>query len=59
MQTTDAGKPICQKTSGSDSSYPHSHNSVIERSDLDRTINFLVKVLVQLDARKVAEISAF
>ncbi len=39
--------------------YLHSHNSVIERSDLDRTIDLLVKVLAQLDARKVAEISAF
>jgi putative aminopeptidase FrvX len=39
--------------------YLHAHNSVIERSDLDRTIDFLLKVLVQLDARKIAEISAF
>jgi endoglucanase len=39
--------------------YLHSHNSVIERSDLDRTIDFLVTVLAELDARKVAEISAF
>jgi putative aminopeptidase FrvX len=39
--------------------YLHAHNSVIERSDLDRTIDFLLKVLAQLDARKVAEISAF
>ncbi len=39
--------------------YLHSHNSMIQRSDLDRTIDFLVKALVQLDARKVAEISAF
>jgi endoglucanase len=39
--------------------YLHAHNSVIERSDLDRTIELLVKVLLQLDARKVAEISAF
>jgi endoglucanase len=39
--------------------YLHSHNSVIERSDLDRTIDLLVKVLAELDARKVAEISSF
>lgn len=39
--------------------YLHAHNSMIERSDLDRTIDFLLKALVQLDARKVAEISAF
>lgn len=39
--------------------YLHSHNSVIERTDLDRAIDLLMKALVQLDARKVAEISAF
>jgi putative aminopeptidase FrvX len=39
--------------------YLHSHNSVIERADLDRMIDLLVKVLAELDARKVAEISAF
>lgn len=39
--------------------YLHSHNSEIDRSDLDRTIDFLMKVLPQLDARRVAEISAF
>jgi putative aminopeptidase FrvX len=39
--------------------YLHSHNSMIQRSDLDRTIDLLLKALVQLDARKVAEISAF
>jgi endoglucanase len=39
--------------------YLHAHNSVIERSDLDRSIEFLVTMLPQLDARKVAEISAF
>jgi endoglucanase len=39
--------------------YLHSHNSVIDRSDLDHAIDLLTKLLVQLDARKVAEISAF
>jgi endoglucanase len=39
--------------------YLHAHNSVIERSDLDRTIELLVKVLPQLDARKVADLSRF
>jgi putative aminopeptidase FrvX len=39
--------------------YLPAHNSVIERSDLDRAIDLLVKVLTQLDARKVAEISRF
>jgi len=39
--------------------YLHSHNSVIERSDLDRAIDLLVKVLPQLDARTVAGIAAF
>ena len=39
--------------------YLHSHNSVIEYSDLNRTIDLLVKALAQLDARTVAGISAF
>ena len=39
--------------------YLHGHNSVIDGSDLDRTIDFMVKVMGQLDGRKVAEISAF
>jgi putative aminopeptidase FrvX len=39
--------------------YLHAHNSVIERSDLNRAIELLIEVLLQLDARKVAEISAF
>jgi endoglucanase len=39
--------------------YLHSHNSVIDRSDLDRAIDLLVKVLPQLDARTVARIAAF
>lgn len=39
--------------------YLHSHNSVIDRSDLDRAIDLLVKVLPQLDARAVAGIAAF
>ena len=39
--------------------YLHAHNSEIERADLDQAIDLLVKVLVQLDARKVAEIRNF
>ena len=39
--------------------YLHGHNSVIDGSDLDRAIDFMVKVLGQLDGRRVAEISAF
>jgi len=39
--------------------YLHSHNSMIERSDIDSTVDLLVKVLTRLDARTVAEISRF
>ena len=39
--------------------YLHSHNSMIERADLDRAIQLLVKVLPRLDAKTVAEISRF
>jgi putative aminopeptidase FrvX len=39
--------------------YLHTHNGVMDRSDLDRTIDLMVKVLPLLDARTVAEISRF
>jgi putative aminopeptidase FrvX len=39
--------------------YLHSHNSMIERSDIDSTVDLLVKVLTRLDAGTVAEISRF
>lgn len=39
--------------------YLHDHNSEIQRSDLDQSIDLLVKVLSQLDARRVAEIARF
>ena len=39
--------------------YLHSHNSMIERADVDRAIQLLVKVLPRLDAKTVAEISRF
>ena len=39
--------------------YLHSHNSIIERADLDRAIDLLVKLLPRLDSKTVAEISRF
>jgi putative aminopeptidase FrvX len=39
--------------------YLHSHNSVIERADLDRAIDLLVKILPRLDSKTVADISRF
>lgn len=39
--------------------YLHTHNSVIERNDLDRAVDLLVKVLSRLDASTAAEISKF
>ncbi|HEY7304399.1 MAG TPA: M20/M25/M40 family metallo-hydrolase [Bryobacteraceae bacterium] len=57
LQASGAGVPAANIAVAT--RYLHSHNSVIDRSDLDRTIDFLVKVLTQLDARKVAEIAAF
>ncbi len=39
--------------------YLHSHNSMIERRDLDSAVDLLVKLLPQVDARKVADISRF
>ena len=39
--------------------YLHSHNSMIERGDLDRAVDLLVKILPRLDAKTVSEISRF
>jgi putative aminopeptidase FrvX len=39
--------------------YLHSHNSMIERADLDRAIDLLVKILPRLDSKTVADISRF
>jgi putative aminopeptidase FrvX len=39
--------------------YLHSHNSMIQRSDLDQAITLLMKVLPQLNAATVKEISRF
>jgi endoglucanase len=39
--------------------YLHSHNSMLERRDLDQAISLLLKVLPALDSRKVKEISQF
>jgi len=39
--------------------YLHSHNSEIDRTDLDRAVDLLVKVLNLLDAKAVADMSRF
>jgi len=39
--------------------YLHSHNSMIERSDINSTVDLLVRALTQLDAHTMAEISQF
>ncbi len=57
LQAYDGGLPAANIAVAT--RYLHSHNSVIDRSDLDRTIDFLVKVLTQLDSQNVAAISAF
>lgn len=57
LQSYGAGLPAANLAVAT--RYLHSHNSVIDRSDVDRTIDLLLKLLVQLDARKVAEISTF
>jgi len=39
--------------------YMHTHNSMIDRGDLDRTVDLLVRIVPALDAKTVAEISRF
>ena len=57
LQRFDAGKPAVNLAVAA--RYLHSHNSMIERRDLDRTVDLLVKLLPLLDARRVTEISSF
>jgi endoglucanase len=57
LQAYDTGLPAANLAVAT--RYLHSHNSVIDRSDLDRTIELLIKVLQQLDAHRVSEISSF
>jgi putative aminopeptidase FrvX len=39
--------------------YLHTHNSVIDRADLDRAVDLLVRILSRLDQKTVEEISRF
>ena len=39
--------------------YTHTHNSIIDRSDFDRTVDLLVALLKKLDAANVAAIKKF
>jgi endoglucanase len=57
LQRFGAGKPAVNLAVAT--RYLHSHNSMIERADVDRTIDLLLKILPRLDARAVAEISRF
>ena len=57
LQRFEAGKPAVNFAVAT--RYLHSHNSMIERSDLDRAVDLLVKILPGLDAKTVAEISRF
>ncbi|MBI4166306.1 MAG: M42 family metallopeptidase [Acidobacteria bacterium] len=57
MQRYGAGKPSANFAVAT--RYLHTHTSVIDRADLDRAIDLLVKVLPRLDAKAVAEISRF
>jgi len=57
LQRFEAGRPAINFAVAT--RYLHSHNSMIERGDLDRAVDLLVKILPRLDARTVAEISRF
>jgi putative aminopeptidase FrvX len=57
LQRFEAGRPAVNFAVAT--RYLHSHNSMIERGDLDRAVDLLVKVLPRLDANTVAEISRF
>jgi len=57
LQRFEAGKPAVNLAVAT--RYLHSHNSMIERSDLERAVDLLVKILPDLDAKTVAKISRF
>jgi endoglucanase len=57
MQRFGAGKPAVNFAVAT--RYLHSHTSVIDRADLDRAVDLLVKIVPRLDAATVAEISRF
>lgn len=57
LQRYGAGKPAINFAVAT--RYLHTHNSLIDRSDLDRAVDLLVKILPRLDAKTVTEISRF
>jgi putative aminopeptidase FrvX len=57
LQRFDTGKPAVNFAVAT--RYLHSHNSMIERRDLDRAVDLLVALLPLLDAKTVGEISRF
>jgi putative aminopeptidase FrvX len=57
LQRYGAGRPAVNFAVAT--RYLHSHNSMIERRDLDQAISLLLRVLSVLDARNVNEISQF
>ena len=57
LQRFEAGKPAVNLAVAT--RYLYSHNSMIERSDLERAVDLLVKILPDLDAKTVAKISRF
>ena len=57
LQRYGAGRPAVNFAVAT--RYLHSHNSMIERRDLDQAVSLLLKVLPVLDARNVKEISHF
>jgi putative aminopeptidase FrvX len=57
LQKCGSGKPAVNFAVAT--RYLHTHNSVIDRADLDRAIDLLVKILSRLDTKTVDEISRF
>ncbi|MGH9404575.1 MAG: M42 family metallopeptidase [Terriglobia bacterium] len=57
LQRFDGGRPAVNLAVAA--RYLHNHNSEIDRSDLERTIDLLVKTLPQLDAAAVSRLSRF
>ena len=57
IQTSNGGVPIVNVVVPT--RYTHSHNGIINRTDLDRTVDVLVALLVKLDSKTVSRLRDF
>jgi endoglucanase len=57
LQTMDGGAPTINLVVPV--RYTHSHNGIVNRQDFDQTVELVVQMLVQMDAKTVGELRDF